>query len=51
MGGGVFIASELAVLLLQRNSLITQISSKWGEFLFAQEGNILYTDISLQEHH
>ena len=33
------------------NSPITQISSERGEFLLAQEGNILYNDISLQEHH
>ena len=44
-------ASKLAVLLLRMNSPITQISSNWGEFLLAQEGNILYNDINLQEHH
>ena len=51
MGGGVFIASKLAVLLLRRNSLIPQQTDAERAFVLAEEGYIQYTDISLQENH
>ena len=46
--GGDFIVLNLDVLLFPTNSPVTQNSSEGGEFLLAQEGNVLYTNNGLQ---